>query len=257
MTPLLGYLRPVNVLLLAGWYVGRAAGARSKGGGGGDSIGDALASFDLPPIYTAAFAITIVIAVVTLYQMVRAALRFKAPVLPPDAPTLPYQVGKLFVPFLSLYTLVFLIYNIFYAVFVALTFSLSNSGLPSLGLVSGMSFVGQLAKVFLLAMFLFIIAHRERIQLNPAEKPFNIKSFLDSWLLSVVLILGIASDAIAGVPTAGMAHQDANRNMNIAYQAFLFVAGLGMIVSSIVTYSRFRKSDIQDKVRFTLLLSRV
>ncbi|KAF5362031.1 hypothetical protein D9756_002017 [Leucocoprinus leucothites] len=215
--------------------------ARGRGGGGGgigDDIGSAIGSLDLPPIYAAIFAIAIIILVFTLSQFIRAIKRLKTPVLPPDTPTLPYQVGKLFPALLFFYTFVFIVYNVLYAVFVAYVYGSANGFLPE-GFPAGMSFVAELSDVTLLAALLSLVAYRERIQLNPAQSTFNLKAFLDGWLLTTVLILGIAADALTGLDGS---------NMSIAYQAFLFVASLDLIGSAIMVYIRFGKSDVRDPI---------
>ncbi|KAJ3574750.1 hypothetical protein NP233_g1559 [Leucocoprinus birnbaumii] len=239
MSPNLLQLRLASILALGSILNTQGVVARGRGGSGiGKGIGDAIGTLDLPPIYTAVFALVIVIIIFTLSQFLRAIGRLRTPKLPPDTPPLPYQVGKLFPAFLLLYTLVFMVYNILYAVFVAYVWGDSGGFLPE-GYSAGMSFVAQLSNVILLAALLAIIAYRERIQFNPAQSAFDLKSFLDGWLLSTVLILGIAADALEGIDS---------QNMAIAYQAFLFVASVDMIASAAMVYIRSQKSGVEDRI---------
>lgn len=241
---------PSTSLLLVVLQVAQVFGKGGKGGGGGkgSGIGDSLGSLDLSGTNTALFVIVVLIAILTLSQMFRAMRRFKNPILPPDAPVLDYQIGKLFPTFLFVYTFTYLVYNILYCVFVVSAYSFSHRGFVPASFSPGTSFVGQLSDISFLATFLSILAYRQRIQLNPSEEAFNLKSFLDGWLLSTTLILGIASNALLGALIGGQPTRLAVNNMEIAYQAFLFVSSLDVIASSIMVYVQFRKCEVEDKV---------
>lgn len=236
------------LLFLSALHIGEVVGkgGRKGGGGFGDAVGSSL---DLPPPITAVFAITIVIAVLTLFQLGAAAARLKKPILPEGTPTLPYQVGRLFPILLFSYLLIYLVWNILYAIFLALVYG--GFTIQPERFTPGMVFVSQLSDVLFFAMLLSIVAYRQRIHLHPGENLFNLKSFLDGWLLSVILILGVAQDAIQGAAAGPLDTNSgiAIRNFEIAYQVFYFLGSVDVAVSSIMAYVRLQKCEIRDDVR--------
>ncbi|KAF9450701.1 hypothetical protein P691DRAFT_440328 [Macrolepiota fuliginosa MF-IS2] len=257
-TAAMSVLRRVGsiLLFLATFHVGEVVGKGGrKGGGSAGDIGDAISSLDLPPSLTAVFAITIIVAVLTLYQLGRAAARFKKPVLPEGSPILPYQVGKLFPILLFSYLFIFLVWNVLYAVYIAIFYG-NGSGFLSEGFIPGMWFVGQLADVLFFSMIFSIIAYRQRIQLHPTESLFNLVSFLQGWVLGTMFILGIAQDALAGVSMndSGVGYIIAINNISIASQVFYFIACIAVAASAIMAYLRLKKSEIQDVVRATFFM---
>ncbi|KAF5362315.1 hypothetical protein D9756_002028 [Leucocoprinus leucothites] len=237
------------LLLFCAFFVDQVACKGGKGGGGrkgggSDFSGDS-SSLNLDPGLTAVFAITIIIAVFTLYQLGRSANRLKKPVLPPGAPTLQYDVGKLFLWTLFSYLVIYLLWNILFAVFIVV-----DNGIAISPLAAGVYFVGQASDVLFLGMVLAIIAYRQRIQLNPGEKLFNLKSFLDGWVLSTMLLLGVAQDALLGAAMGGMIFPNSLDilNFSIAYEAFNFVASMNVIGTAIMAYRRMNKSGITDNI---------
>lgn len=251
------------LLLFATFFIdqvvcrGGGGGFRIGGGGGGklgddvgDAVGNHISSLNLPPGQTAIFAITIVVAILTLLLLYRALVRLKKPVLPVGVPTLQYDVGKVFLWLLASYLFFYLISNILFAVIVA-NDSASTQIAVSVGIAG--NFMAQVSDVLFLGMILAIIAHRQRIHLNPAEKPLNLKSFLDGWLLSIILILGIAADGLQSQVTLGpeaISNLIDIRNFYIAYQVFNFVASCNVIGTAIMAHTRLTKSGIQDNVRY-------
>lgn len=238
------------LVFLSAFYVDGVLGKGGRGKGKGSDIGDAVSnSLDLPPDLTAVFAITIVIAIITLFQLGRAGSRFKKFVLPEGEPTLPYDVGLLFRVLLFSYLVVYLLYNILYAIFVSAQYG--SLLLPG-GLGIGSSFVGQLADVLFFATLLSIITYRQRIQLNPREGQFNLKSFLDGWILATILILGIGQDAVAGSATSF--HDSlAVLDLAVAFQVFILLASIDVAFSAFMASARLAKAGIQDKVCQTMI----
>ncbi|EKM81421.1 hypothetical protein AGABI1DRAFT_111764, partial [Agaricus bisporus var. burnettii JB137-S8] len=92
-------------------------GGRGGGGGGIGRVGGSSSDLGLPPALDAVFALTVVIALFTLYQLGKALGRFKSLQLPEGEPTLPYDVGTLFRILLTSYTTIYLVSNILYAVY--------------------------------------------------------------------------------------------------------------------------------------------
>ncbi|KAJ3574756.1 hypothetical protein NP233_g1550 [Leucocoprinus birnbaumii] len=240
-----------SLLFLLTCFINQAAckgkisgGGGRKGSDAGDDIANSMSSLDLPPGLTAVFAITIIVAVFTLFQLGRSANRLKKPALPLGAPTLPYDVGKLFLWSLFSYLLMYLVWAILYAVYIALYY-----GIPRTPLAPGVFFVSQVSDVLFLGTILAIVAHRQRVQLNPAEPLFNLKSFLDGWFLTAMLLLGIAQDGLLGVAISGESVNGVDiTNFNIAYEAFQFIASLGVIGTAIMAYNRLNKSGISDNI---------
>lgn len=221
--------------------LGRGGG---RGGGRGHVAGES-SDLGLPPVLEAVFALTLVIALFTVYQLERSLLRFKRLQLPEGEPTLPYDVGMLFRTLLSSYTATYLTNNVLYAVYIAAfgdTFYLPSN------FQIGVAFTGQLSLVLFYATFLSIISYRQRIQLNPEEKQFNLKTFLDGLLLTIILILGVAGDAIAGTSTL-IEDRITIQNLSVAYEVFSFLASLDVAVSSLMARARLSKAGIHDKVR--------
>ncbi|KXN90304.1 hypothetical protein AN958_04337 [Leucoagaricus sp. SymC.cos] len=220
---------------------GKGGGIKGKGSDIGESVGSSL---NLPPELTAVFAITIVVAVFTFYQIGRAASRLKKSVLPEGSPTLPYDVGKLFPWMLFAYLGVYLLWTILYAVYIAV-----EQGASLGGLAIGMRFVAQVSDVLFFGMLLAIVAYRLRIQLNPSEPLFNLKSFLDGWLLTVILILGIGRDVLAGTLASGtLIDVRSISNFDVAYEVFDFLGCLNVIGTSIMAHLRLKKSEIADNI---------
>ncbi|EKM81422.1 hypothetical protein AGABI1DRAFT_82947 [Agaricus bisporus var. burnettii JB137-S8] len=101
--------------------------------------------------------------------------------------------------------------------------------------------------VLFYATFLSIIAYRQRIQLNPAERVFNLKTFMDGWLLAIMLILAIAVAAVFG-NTSSIQDRIAGSNLGIAYEVFGFLASLDVAVSAFMARARLSKANIHDKI---------
>jgi hypothetical protein len=225
-------------------------GAFGRGGGrgGGKIIGHNItgesSDLGLSPALIAVFALTIVIALITLYQLERALVRFKHLTLPEGEPRLPYDVGTLFRVFLASYTAIFFVNNVLYAVYIA-AFG-GTFFLPSTFQI-GVAFTGQLSLVLFYATLLSVIVYRQRVQLNPEEKQFNLKTFLDGLLLVTILILGVAEDGIVGTSTA---HESkvAVANISLAFQVFGFLASLDVAISAFMARVRLSQAGIQDKV---------
>jgi hypothetical protein len=216
----------------------------ADGADAGSSIADASSGLDLPPALTAVFALTIVIALFTLYQLQRALVRFKRLTLPQGEPTLPYDVGTLFRVFLASYTAIYLINNVLYAVSIA---SFGDTFLLPSTFQIGVAFTGQFSLVLFYATFLSIIAYRQRIQLNPQEEAFNLKVFVDGLLLATILALGVAEDAIAGTSTS-IEGAIAVANIILAFNVFSLLASLDVAISSFMARARLSNAGIQDKV---------
>jgi hypothetical protein len=223
---------------------GGTIGHGANGADTGSNIADASSGLDLRPALVAVFALTIAIALITLYQFERALVHFKRFPLPEGEPTLPYDVGMLFRIFLASYTAIYFVNNVLYAVFIA-----AHGGtffLP-FNFQVGVAFTGQFSDVLFYATLLSIIAYRQRIQLNPEENLFNLKTFLDGLLLATILALGVAEDGIAGTPTA-IGNRVAVANISLAFQVFGFVASLDVVISAFMARARLSQAGIQDKV---------
>jgi hypothetical protein len=111
----------------------------------------------------------IVIALITANQLERSQVHFKRLTLPEGEPTLPCDVGMLFRILLAFYTVIYLVYNIIYAVYIA-----ADNTFP-LAFAPGMLFTEQFSDILFYAILLSIIAYRQRIQLNPEKNYFNLK----------------------------------------------------------------------------------
>lgn len=240
-------LRSVATLLILSFFHIEGVFARGKGKDVGDTAGNASdtgSDLGLSGILQAAFAITIVIAVLTLYQLGTSLKRFKSLQLPDGEPTLPYNVGILFRILLTFYTVMFIVYQALYATYIA-SFGY-RFFLPD-GFQIGMVFTGQFSTVLFYATPLSIIAYRQRIQLNPSENLFNLKTFLDGLLLAIILILGVAQDGLAATATF---RKDfiALSDLGVAYDVFAFLASLNVAISSFMARIRLSRAGVQDKV---------
>jgi hypothetical protein len=220
-------------------------GTIADGADTGSDIGDAASSgLDLPPELNAVFAITIIIGVITALQFIRSLARFKHLPSRGSELTLAHNVGVLFPIFLTVYTAVYTINNALYAVYIA---SFGDTFFLPFTFGIGMAFTGQLSTVLFYATFLTIIAYRLRVQLNPHENLFKLKSLLDSLLLTTILFLGVAEDIIAGTSTS-LKSEVAIINLGVAFQVFGLLTSLDVAISAFIARARLSNAGIHDKV---------
>ncbi|XP_006461535.1 hypothetical protein AGABI2DRAFT_143390 [Agaricus bisporus var. bisporus H97] len=229
-------------------------GVFGRGGGGGSGSGDGpdvSLDLSLTPEVEAVFALRIVIAIITLFQLGYSLKRFKSLHLPEGEPILRYDTGMLFRILLTSYTVIYILYNSLYAVSTASRGG--NFHLP-LAFFPGTNFTGQLVAIVLFyATLLSIVAYRQRLQLNPAKNILNLKTFLDGTLLVTILALGIAQDAVPGTGLNPNDPEDQKRivilrNLIVAFQVFVSLASLNVAVSSFMARARLSKANIRDRI---------
>ncbi|XP_006461539.1 hypothetical protein AGABI2DRAFT_178653 [Agaricus bisporus var. bisporus H97] len=241
-------------LALSAFHFDQVLGRGGRGGGGhtGGSTGDDSDSnsLELSPSMTAVFALTVVVSIVTLYQLVCTLGRFRKRDLPEDHKSnpSPYDIGPHFLKLLFGYLFVYLTSNILYALAVAYDEVDFLRVLHSQGLHVAAAFTAQLAYVLLFAILLSITRHRQRIQLNVYAPTFNLKFLLDAFLLLDILVLGIVQDAI-GLKLREMFNAEV---IAVVFHVLVFYASIYTTIYAILIYMRLSRATISDSIIWTV-----
>jgi hypothetical protein len=220
-------------------------GTIADGADTGSDIGDAASSgLGLSPELNAVFAIAIVIAVITLLQLIRCLVRFKHLISRDSELALSHTVGALFPVLLVFYTATYIANNVLRALYVV-DFGDSFFWVSTLGV--GMQFTSQFSTILLYSTFLAIIAYRQKNQLNRQESVFNLKTVFDGLLLTTMLVLGVAEAIIAG---PGRPFEDfiTLMNMSLAFEVLGLLASLNVAISAYKARDRLSNAGIYDKV---------